>query len=104
MEPADFEMVKALFIQLMQYLMKYPSKGVNNERRIIQSTINIIESDLSDMEKGKMVIGYYKALFLTKGGLSEYNIWDNNFEKRKEINKPLDDIRDSLWMVMKKYI
>lgn len=104
MNPTELDVVKQLFIELIEYIMKYSSNNLNNECRVLQSTINIIESDMSDMEKSKKVINNYKALFLSEQGLSEYNIWDDDFHKRTAINKPLDDIRDNLWIVMGKYI
>lgn len=104
MKYKELEKVKNLLILLKNFLDKYSDSNISNEYKIIQRTIKIIDSDLDLIDKSENVIHNYKALFCSKGGLSEYNIWENDFKKRKEINHPLDDIRGALWNIMRKYI
>ena len=104
MKYEELEKVKELYIQLKQFLEKYGNNRIINEYKMIQFTIKIIDSDLDLIDKCENVIHNYKAIFCSKGGLSEFNVWEDDFKKRKEINRPLDDIREDLWHIMRKYI
>lgn len=104
MKYEELEKVRKLFIQLKQFLEKYGDNRIINEYKMIQITIKIIESDLDLVDKSENVINNYKALFCSKGGVSEFSVWENDFKRRKEINRPLDDIRGALWHIMQKYI
>lgn len=46
----------------------------------------------------------YKDINRPRVGLSDYFIWDDDYEKRVEANKELDDIKDALFYHFKKYI
>lgn len=56
------------------------------------------------MKRKKILIQSYKALFLGKGALSEFYIWDNDVETRRILNEPFDIIHRELWENMKKYV
>lgn len=100
----DLERIKILFVSLEDYLKKYGDSSIVTPYRIVKSTIEIISSDEESEIKQQEVIHNYKMLFPAKGGLSEFYIWDNDFETRKKLNEPLDAIRKELWSIMKNYI
>ena len=100
----DLERIKILCISLEDYLKKYGDDSIVPSYRIVKSTIEIISSDEETKIKQQEVIQNYKMLFSGKGGLSEFYIWDNDFETRKKLNEPLDKIHEELWSIMKNYI
>jgi len=36
--------------------------------------------------------------------LTEYYIWDNDYDTRMKLNEPLERIRSDLWEIMKQYV
>lgn len=100
----DLERIKILFISLEDYLRKYGDNSIVHSYMIVKSTIETISLDEETEIKQQEIIRNYKMLFPGKGGLSEFFIWDNDFETRKKLNEPLDEIHKELWSIMKNYI
>lgn len=100
----DLKKIKELFIELESFLKDYGNNDILPSYKIVQATINFILSDESDDIKKQVVIGNYKKLFPGKGALSEFYIWDNNFETRKKLNEPFQNIHNELWKLLKDYI
>ncbi len=71
--------------------------------RILNQTIEFLKSEEDVKEKERYVIRSYKALFPSKGALSEFYIWDNDFEKRKSLNESFEAIHNELWSIVKDY-
>ena len=97
----DLEKANNLFIELEAYLKEYGNNSILNSYRIVKSTVHILTSNEDDESKEKVVIENYKKLFFNKGGLSEFYVWDNDFETRKKINMPLKEICNELWGLVK---
>ncbi len=104
MEKLNLEIVKALFVQLEQYLKEYGDNDIANQYRIVKNIIYTINSDMEEGEKISSIVCNYKKLFPARGGLSEFYIWNDDFKKRKELNAPFNEIRENLWNIMKNYI
>lgn len=100
----DFEKIKELFIELESFLKDYGNNDILPSYKIVQATINSLLSEESDDIKKQVVISNYKKLFPGKGALSEFYIWDNNFETRKKLNEPFQNIHNELWKLLKDYI
>lgn len=103
MEVLDYKEIKKLLIELKNMLDQFGDDSTKNQYRIISSSIEIIDSDISDGEKYVTIIRNYKNLYPARGGLSEFNIWRDDFEDRKKVNEPLDAIRKALWDIFKNY-
>ena len=43
---------------------------------------------MAESEKIDFLISGYNQLYPGKGGLSKFFVWDNDYEKRIEINEP----------------
>lgn len=97
----DLEKIKKLFIELENYLKKYGNPSIHASYRIVKYTVEILSSDESDNMKSQTVIKSYKKIFPGKGALSEFYVWDNDFETRKKINLPFENIHNELWNLLK---
>jgi hypothetical protein len=99
---ADIKELEVLFKELIAILNKYGDSTVSNQKRIVENTICIIVSNtIQDDKKIIEIERNYKMLYPARGGLSEFYIWDNDFEKRKKLNEPLDKVRKELWRIFK---
>lgn len=92
------------FIRLKELVKMYGGKHYKIQIGIIENIINCIHSDLSDYEKSEYVIRRYKNLFPPYGGLSDFYIHHDSYDERLKLNKPLDEINDKLWSIIKKYV
>jgi hypothetical protein len=90
---------KQLFTELLEILNKYGDYSVHNQKGMIMDILDIIDSDIDEEQKFAEVKSRYKDLYLraAKGGLSEFYIHRDDFEERKALNEPLDNIDDMLW-------
>lgn len=96
--------LKEPFINLKELVKIYGEKHYRIQIGIIEGIIDCINSDLSDNEKSEYVIRNYKNLFPPNGGLSDFYIHHDSYDERLKLNKPLDEINDKLWSIIKKYV
>ncbi|MFL0251320.1 hypothetical protein ACJDT4_12915 [Clostridium neuense] len=102
MNIGDIKKVEILFKELIAILNKYGDSTISNQKRIVEDTIDFIEDNTIEDDKKIIEIEQnYKMLYPAHGGLSEFYIWDNDFEKRKKLNEPLDKVTEELWEIFK---
>ena len=102
MKTMDINKLKLLFKELLHILEEFVvDSSTNYLKRIIQETINIIESDMDYEEKVVLIRREYSLLYPPRGGLTEFNIWREDFEERKRVNEPFDKISNRLWEIFK---
>lgn len=99
----DLEKVRTLYCELLEFLIPHVTNEIRGCIPLISDTIDILDSQESEEDKTLFVLRSYSALFRTRGGLSEFYIWDNDFEKRLALNEPFEKIRENLWSIMKPY-
>ena len=92
--------LRQLIEQLLDILRKYGKPYMNPERRQLICALSIIDSDLDEAGKMQLLKQIYKGLFFPRSFLSEFYIWDDNFEKRLELNTALENIKKRLWKIM----
>ncbi len=93
--------VLELLKELEAHLKKYGNDSIVFQYKTIESAISFLEADNTDEEKEDCIILSYKLLYPVRGGLSEFYIWNNNFELRRELNAPLERIHNELWEIVK---
>lgn len=104
MTKAEIDILRDIFIKLGKMVQKYGQGCYEAQLRILSRVINCIDSYDDDCEKAAYIIKYYKVLFPSRGGLSEFYIHDEDFQTRLRLNEPLDKLREELWAIMQKYI
>ena len=100
----ELNRINKLFTELRDFLEFYHDYSIRYSRRIVKETVELLDADESDYDKFQYVVQAYKALYTGRAGLTEYYIWDNDYDKRMKLNEPLDRIHHELWEIMKKYI
>ena len=96
--------LKDVFLQLGKFVQKYGTKYYTIQIKTISSIIKCIDSGASEKEKTEYILDKYKILYPSKGGLSDFYIHDDDFHTRLKLNEPLDELKNKLWMIMKRYI
>ena len=99
----EYKKIVTLLKELELLLKKYGDNSIINSYRIVQNLIEILNSDATESEKKDFFIRGYNQLYPGKGGLSEFYVWDNDYEKRIEINAPFERIHDTLWEIVREY-
>lgn len=99
----NFDIIKSLFLELRKCLELQNDNSIINIKKAVDNTIAVLESDETDDFKADYVVEVYKSLYTGRAGLTEYYIWDNDYEKRMKLNEPLERIRNDLWEIMKQY-
>ena len=99
----DINELKQLFEELLSIVDKYGDNSLDNQKKIIKHIIDtIINVNIDDLEKQFIEIQRdYKNLYPARGGLSEFYIWNDNFNERQKLNEPLSRIRERLWEILK---
>ena len=93
--------VKQLFIELDNYLEKYGDDKIIYQHKLVKDTIDILNSE--DRGIDNTVLNNYRSLFMGRSGLSEFYVWNNEYETRVKINRPFEKIKNELWCIMKQY-
>lgn len=99
----DISELKQLFEELFLIVDKYGDNTINNQKKIINRIIDKIDSiDINNFEEEFISIHRdYKNLYPARGGLSEFYIWNDDFNERQKLNEPLSKIRERLWEILK---
>lgn len=104
MEKEDIILMKQLFKDLEEFLKKYGDNSIRNQFLILRKVNNNIDIANNDLEIIQIEIAEgYRMLFSNRGGLSEFYIWDNDYQIRIKKNAPFDTIKEKMWSIMKKY-
>lgn len=101
MKNIDIREVKELFQKLLDILERFGDDTINIQKKVLQKLLCIIEYEKDYDKKIIETRREYLKLYPARGGLSEFFIWCEDFEKRKSINDPLDAIRERLWEIFK---
>lgn len=100
----DLNRICELFVSIDSFLSEYGDSSVRNQLLLVRDTIDMLRSDLDDDAKSEKLIRCYRSLFCGKAGLSEFYVWDDDFEKRMALNAPFDAASDELWTILKPFV
>ncbi|MBC2370116.1 hypothetical protein HBP99_15910 [Listeria booriae] len=93
-----------LFSELLAIVKKNGGSEYISQISTIESILSCLrDNEFTDTSKMEYVVSRHRELYPPRGGLSEFFIWDNDFQTRKRLNKPLDTVRDDIWAILKKY-
>ena len=88
--------LREAYIEIGKMVQKYGYGQYNGILRILMGQVNCIDSDESDGEKMKYLIESYSKLFASRGGLSDFIIYDADVQYNDEVKRA--------WNIMKDYI
>lgn len=96
--------LRTSYIEIGKLVQKYGYGQYNGVLKILMGQVNCIDSDENDDEKMQYLIESYNRLFISRGGLSDFIIYDENFEVRKQLNEKFNEEVKRVWLIMKEYI
>lgn len=85
--------VKKFFLELLSLLDSYGNQEIKYQLNEIRRAIYIIESSADENEIKKIIHNIYPP----RGGLSDFYVWDDEENKRIEINTKISYLSDQLW-------
>ena len=100
----EFLQLREAYIEIGKMVQKYGYGQYNGILRILMGQVNCIDSDENDGEKMKYLIESYSKLFASRGGLSDFIIYDADVQLRNQLNEKYNDEVKRVWNIMKDYI
>lgn len=96
-------------IRLLKGMYGIIASNANNDvsygKKNIINIVKYLEGELSKdtMDYGELldsVIEPYKSMFPPRGGLSDFHIWDNDFEVRYKANHAYEQIEEQIEVIL----
>lgn len=100
----DFLQLRSSYIEIGKMVQKYGYGQYNGILRILMGQVNCIDSDENDDEKMKYLVESYSKLIVSRGGLSDFVIYDADVQLRNQLNEQYNDEVKKVWSIMKDYI
>lgn len=100
----DFLQLRESFIEIGKMVQKYGYGQYNGILEILMGQVNCIDSDERNGEKLKYLIESYRKLFASRGGLSDFIIYDEDLQLRNQLNAKYNGEVNKVWNIMKDYI
>lgn len=104
MKGEDYLQLRISYIEIENMVHKYGHGQYNGILRILMGQVNCIDSDESNEVKMKYLIESYRKLFISKGGLGDFVIYDVDVQVRNQLNEKYNDEVKKIWRIMKDYI
>ena len=100
----EFLQLRDAYIEIGKMVQKYGYGQYNGILRILMGQVNCIDSNESNDEKMKYLIESYSKLFVLRGGLSDFIIYDVNDQLRKQLNVKYNDEVKKVWKILGNYV
>lgn len=105
MTAEETKIIKDNILSLGEIVIMHGQGKYQTSLSIMQDMLSCIaDEDVSEEEKQNYLVSRYQLLFPPRGGLSDFMIYHDDFDKRKELNAPLENAGNRLWNVFRKYI
>ena len=96
-----------LFKEMYGIIVSNPNNDINYGKRTIKNIVQYLEMELANNTIGyeelvSEVARQYKSMFPPRGGLSEFYIWDNNYEVRYRANHEYEQIKLQIEAILSK--
>lgn len=104
MTAEETKIIKDNILSLEKIVIMHGQGKYKTSLSIIQDMLSCIADEgMSEEEKQNFLILRYQLLFPPRGGLSDFMIHHDDFDKRKELNAPLENAGNRLWDIFRKY-
>ncbi|MDE7333076.1 MAG: hypothetical protein K2O16_12745 [Lachnospiraceae bacterium] len=100
----DFLQLRVSYIEIGKMVQKYGYGQYNGVLQILMGQINCIDSDENDNDKLQYLLESYKSLFISRGALGDFVIYDADIQLRKKLNEKYNNEVNKLWTILKDYI
>lgn len=97
-----------LFKGMYAIIASNPNNDINYGMRTIKNMVQYLEMELTNDTIGyeelvSEIARKYKSMFPPRVGLSEFYIWDDNYEIRYQANHEYDQIKSQIEAILSKY-
>ena len=103
LENDEILQLRTSYIEIGKLVQKYGNGQYNGVLNILMGQVNCIDSVENDDEKMQYLIESYNRLFISRGGLSDFVIYDENYEVRNQLNERYNEEVKKVWAIMKEY-
>lgn len=86
---------------LLSILKEYNNGHVSNLITKLEDLLYIIRSNDDKDTKEIKSTTIIEALYPIRGGLTDFYVWKEDAKERIEINKPISELSDKLWNLVK---
>lgn len=95
------ENLKEQYPRLLATLEKYGPVEMSTQIRTIKEILIYLNTaNESEDAMIKQVFQMHKSMSPGKSGLAEFYFWDNDFETRSRVNKPLGELKHEIWDIL----
>ena len=100
----DFLQLRVSYIEIGKMVQKYGYGQYNGVLKILMGQVNCIDSDENDDEKLQYLLESYNRLFMSRGALSDFVIYDADIQLRNQLNEKYNNEVNKVWTILKDYI
>ncbi|WP_088840903.1 hypothetical protein [Listeria sp. ILCC797] len=93
----DFNVLKKQFLVIYCAVKQYGDSTNNPQLAILEELLAELDKDNPDV---KLLEELNHSLYPPYAGLSEFFIWDDDFDKRIELNNPVDNAKRITWEML----
>ena len=104
LEKDDFIQLRVSYIEIGKLVQKYGYGQYSGILNILIGQVKCIDSYENADEKMQYLIDSYKRLFMPKGSLSDFVIYDEKRGVRRELNEKFEEEVKKVWRIMKDYV
>ena len=104
MTKQEIDILHDSFCEIKKYVNKYGKNNYRIQLKFIDELLNILKEESANDNKQEKIVYYYSILYPPYGGLSDFYIPHSNYKNRIELNKPLKEMNDRVWEIMKQYM
>lgn len=105
MTAEEMEIIKDNIIGLSIIVSMHGQGRYQTSLSIMKDMLSCVsDENMPEEEKQNYLISRYQLLYPPRGGLSDFMIHHDDFEKRKKLNAPLENAGNRLLDVFQKYM
>src|SRR4051794_8415935 len=95
------KIIETTVIDLLSILKRYNNGQISYQIAQLEDILNILKSNYNNEIKEKRINTLVKDLYPIRGGLTDFYIWKDDAQERVTINKPISELTDKLWSLVK---
>ncbi|ADC49337.1 hypothetical protein BpOF4_06385 [Alkalihalophilus pseudofirmus OF4] len=98
---SNIQAIEMTVKDLLPILKRYDNGQINYQIGQLEEILTIVKSNNSDEQKKREINLIVDNLYPTRGGLTDFNVWKEDTGERIRINKPISELNDRLWNLVK---
>ncbi|MED1601773.1 hypothetical protein [Alkalihalophilus marmarensis] len=98
---SNIQAIEMTVKDLLPILKRYDNGQINYQIGQLEEILTIVKSNNSDEQKKREINLIVDNLYPSRGGLTDFNVWKEDAKERIRINKPISELNDRLWNLVK---